>query len=243
MRTVAYVAALIALSGVSAASDSEKQVCNRGDTPIGDLVVYAGFSENLRHHSLDGAPAIPDSGVVVPVTCTVAKDGSLSACNTACADPAVAPYAVAALARTRPIRVRETLNGGGASAGRTTTINIRFAPTDRFTLAPLDFMRGDLLILTGDPKGKDLARFYPIRAMRDEAEAVLDVACVVREDLSADCPYVAASVTRDYEGNLKPAFEHAARRIAKEFRVAPQTSDGRSPIGIWFRKRIRFVLQ
>jgi hypothetical protein len=228
---------------VAAAAGDTTSACKRGDTRPSELIFQTGTTENLRHLSLDGAPEVPQAGVVVAVTCTVGKSGSLESCAIACADAAAAPFGPAALKRMATVSVREVLRSGAPSSGATTTIDIRFAPTDRFTAAPIDLSRGDSLIFTADPKGKEWTRFYPIRAIRAESEAVLDIACVVREDLSADCPHIAVNVTNDEDGALRPEFEHAARQIARMFRVAPQTNDGNSPFGIWFRKRMRFVLQ
>jgi hypothetical protein len=106
---------------------------------------------------------------------------------------------------------------------------------------PVDLRRADQLVFDADPQATDLALRYPLSALRDGVEAKVDVTCVVRPDLTADCPHIAVGTTGDER--MVRAFRRASWSIARLFRLAPQTKDGKSPVGIWFRKTISFKLQ
>lgn len=244
MRAGLCSLAVVVLAGVAMA-DAESQACTWGKVPLEEFVVTEGLSENLKHLSLDGAPEIPSEGVRIPVTCTIDKDGAFQSCVAACAEMgagAVSRFLPVVLRRASAIRVAPTNRSGGATAGATTTVVWTIEPNDRFTAAPVDLTRGDQLVFAQEPQRMDLARFYPWPALGREMEAALDIACVVRSDLAVDCPHIVVRLASGADEELKAAFEDAGRRIARLFKLAPTTKDGKSAVGTWFRKRIRFKI-
>lgn len=239
MRTAAYICAFLIPVGVVSAAGESPANCSA------DRVQLSGFvSENSKHLSLEGAPPVPVEGVVVTLACTRGEDGSLQACRAACAsEGATSPFLAAAMKRATTVRFMPMPRPGATAPGESFMSDWKILPSDRFTLAPVDLSRGDQVVFTAEPRGQDLHRFYPSEALELEQEAVLDVACMVREDLRAECPHIVVTLSRGNDEDIKHEFEDAARDIARIFRVAPQTKDSKSPVGTWFRKRIRFVLE
>jgi TonB family protein len=91
-------------------------------------------------------------------------------------------------------------------------------------------------VLTGvtwleQPNGRDYARYYPSRAMDREQEGRVTLDCLVSADGRISC-----SVTSEDPPNW--GFGEASLRIARHFRVAPQTADGRATTGGRIRRTI-----
>jgi protein TonB len=96
-------------------------------------------------------------------------------------------------------------------------------------------------VLTGvrwlrQPNGDDYTRLYPPRAMERDQEASVTVECLVDGNGRLSCTVV----SEDPPGW---GFGAASLRIAREFQVAPQTSDGRPTTGGRIRRTIRWALQ
>jgi len=85
------------------------------------------------------------------------------------------------------------------------------------------------------PNGNDYARFYPPRAMDrgQEGRVVLD--CLVSGDGRISCSVIS-------EDPPNWGFGDASLRIARQFRIAPQTADGRPTTGGRVRQTIRWAL-
>jgi periplasmic protein TonB len=86
------------------------------------------------------------------------------------------------------------------------------------------------------PNGNDYARLYPPRALEREQTGVVTVDCLVGGDGRIAC----SIVSEDPQGW---GFGEATLRIARQFRVAAQTSDGRPTSGGRIRRTIRWALQ
>jgi protein TonB len=85
------------------------------------------------------------------------------------------------------------------------------------------------------PNGADYARYYPSRAQDREQEGVVTVDCLVDGSGHISCTVV----SEDPPGW---GFGDATLRIARQFQVAPQTSDGRPTSGGRIRKTVRWRL-
>jgi protein TonB len=95
-------------------------------------------------------------------------------------------------------------------------------------------------VLTGitwleQPNGASYTRFYPQRAVEREQEGSVTSDCIVDAAGHISCTVVS-------EDPAGWGFGDATLRIAREFRAAPQTSDGRPTTGGRFRKTIRWRL-
>jgi len=96
-------------------------------------------------------------------------------------------------------------------------------------------------VLTGvrwlrQPNGDDYVRFYPQRAMERDQEGSATVECIVDANGRLSCTII----SEDPPGW---GFGEATLRIARQFQVAPQTSDGRPTQGGRIRRTIRWQLQ
>jgi hypothetical protein len=81
----------------------------------------------------------------------------------------------------------------------------------------------------------DFSRFYPPRAVEREAEGVVEIACLVRDDYRVTC----ATVSETPEGW---DFGYAAQRAMRTV-VAQETVNGEPTSGACFTKRVRFLLR
>jgi protein TonB len=85
------------------------------------------------------------------------------------------------------------------------------------------------------PDGRDFARYYPERASSRGQEGRTTVECIVNADGRLNCTIV----NEDPPGW---GFGEATLRIAREFRVAPQTVNGEPTSGGRIRRTIRWQL-
>jgi periplasmic protein TonB len=74
------------------------------------------------------------------------------------------------------------------------------------------------------PDGRDYARYYPSRAMEREQEGRVVLDCLVSGDGRISCSVIS-------EDPPNWGFGEASLRIAREFRIAAQTGDGRPTNG------------
>jgi protein TonB len=91
-------------------------------------------------------------------------------------------------------------------------------------------------VLTGitwleSPNARDYVRFYPPRALERGQEARVQLDCIVSADGRISC-----SVTAEEPSGW--GFGEASLRVARQFRVAPATQDGRPTSGGRLRKTI-----
>jgi TonB family protein len=86
------------------------------------------------------------------------------------------------------------------------------------------------------PSGEDFARLYPLRAMREEVEGRVTLACSVSERGTLTECSVTAEDPVGYE------FGAAALTMSKLFLMRPQTKDGQAVAGGTVRIPLRFVL-
>ena len=86
------------------------------------------------------------------------------------------------------------------------------------------------------PRGDDYVRFYPPRALDRGQTGSVTVDCLVDAGGHISCTVV----SEDPPGW---GFGDATLRIARQFQVAPQTSDGRPTSGGRLRRTIRWALQ
>ena len=231
--------AVLGLVVAAAAEEAPEAKCVDDEAQRRDFVVVESFSENLQHISMEGVSDVPADGVSVEVKCTIDNDGRFAACRAGCNDAKAAPFVAVALKRAAAVRVETKSRGGNSLIGVTVMAGFKIFPEDRLKVASVDFTRGDQLVFASVPTKDDLLRVYPSSAAESEVEAMVDMACVVQEDLSVQCPH--GVVFSRGERWIDP-FEKAAKRVITHFRLAPQTKDGKSPVGIWFRRKVRFVL-
>jgi periplasmic protein TonB len=85
------------------------------------------------------------------------------------------------------------------------------------------------------PDGDDYARYYPDRASSRDQEGRATIDCLVGGDGRISCTVVS-------EDPAGWGFGEASLRVARHFRVAPQTQDGQQTTGGRFRRTIRWQL-
>lgn len=83
------------------------------------------------------------------------------------------------------------------------------------------------------PEARDFARYYPTRAMEVSRPGHVILICTVAADGTVTC-------SAGYENPTGWGFGEAALRIARHFRIAPQTTDGTPTAGATIRVPIRF---
>jgi protein TonB len=83
------------------------------------------------------------------------------------------------------------------------------------------------------PTRGDYARFYPRDALRRGIRGVVTLDCLVREDYRLACEVVS-------EEPQGVGFAAASQEIARRFRIAETTSDGRSTLGGRVRRTIHW---
>jgi hypothetical protein len=83
------------------------------------------------------------------------------------------------------------------------------------------------------PTGNDYARYYPMPAMNVERPGNVILICMVIADGAVSCRV-------GYENPVGWGFGESALRIARHFRIAPQTADGVPTAGATLRVPIRF---
>ncbi|MEQ1863142.1 MAG: hypothetical protein ABL996_00655 [Micropepsaceae bacterium] len=234
----AFVGTMIAVSA------GEPVVQPPDEIPGSDLIFAKEASLGLRHISLDGAPPVPSDGVRIVLHCTIGKnEGRMQDCTAACpCGDAGAPFVPAALKRADAVRVLETTRSGRSTAGARAAFEIFIVPSDKFENPTVDFSQGDRLTFTIEPNGSDFGQHYPRRALDRDVEAFIELGCVVRDDLGVECPDIRVYSARNDDTEIVDGFTRAAKTIADRFRAAPLTKDGKSAVGIGFRKRIRFKL-
>jgi len=81
---------------------------------------------------------------------------------------------------------------------------------------------------------RDLARYYPIMALRREIEGAVQLDCLVTTTGALQCAVVS-------ETPASWGFGAAAIRIAQDYRMVPATRDG-APIEARYRMRVPFRL-
>ncbi len=83
------------------------------------------------------------------------------------------------------------------------------------------------------PNGADYERFWPRRARESEIEGAASLDCIVDAEGRLAC-----SVTSETPPNM--GFGEAAVRVARQFRMNPQTVNGQATAGGRYRLRIPF---
>lgn len=86
------------------------------------------------------------------------------------------------------------------------------------------------------PSGDDIARYYPDRALRLEAEGRATLSCTV----NARGTLESCSITAEDPSDM--GFGDAAMKLSKLFKMRPQTKDGQPVDGGSVRIPIRFQL-
>jgi protein TonB len=87
------------------------------------------------------------------------------------------------------------------------------------------------------PSGADFAREFPTRAVRQRVSGRVVLACIASDN------GVMRNCTIESETPEGYGFGDAAIRLAREFRVAPATSNGVPTAGGTFRIPISFILR
>jgi TonB family protein len=179
----------------------------------------------------DGATRISLS---VDLRCTI-RAGKLTACAAVEREPEGFAQAAIEAAGRAHIAAEDTI--GAPTEGREIVVAIGFpipvaidpppAPPSGRVLTGLTWLE--------QPDVSDFARLYPERAKQENVSGRVTLDCLVSADGRLSCTVI----SEDPPGF---GFAEATLRIAREFRIAPQTQDGVATAGGRIRRTIRWVI-
>ena len=126
---------------------------------------------------------------------------------------------------------------GAATEGRPIVVQIGFpipVAIDPPTAPPAAAVLINVVWLE-QPDARDFARLYPDRAEQETVSGRATMECIVAIDGRLNCRITS-------EDPLGYGFGDATLNISREFRLAPETSDGQPTAGGRIRRTIRWVI-
>lgn len=235
--------AAIALAGVAffASGESRRAVTVK----IGPASLIQQPSIAWKHLTLEGVTL--DAPVIeVDLSCSVARQTGALDCTRAHDESASADYVVAAIRRSRAMRLDPAKLGPDSLVPLTTNLTVALASGDRRTI---DFLGEPKLKMsdvgwTTVPSAEDLAGAYPADLRRQGIGATVNLVCQIQSDRSVLC------VTTDPEpvGDARAQdvfrqFSWAGRAVMSLYVAAPKLKSGASSSGAILSTSVNFKPQ
>jgi hypothetical protein len=196
----------------------------------------------LKHLTLEGMSL--DAPVIeVALSCAVLRESGSLDCARAHREAAGNEFVVAAIRRSRAMRLDPAKLDGGEGASLRTNLTVALAGSERRTI---DFLAAPRLKMTDvqwaeKPSRAEIESVYPQDLLREGVTASVNLVCQIQSDRSLLC----ATADPEPVGNANARdayqkFSWAGRAIMTLYTAAPKLESGASSSGAVVATRIDF---
>lgn len=195
-----------------------------------------------KHLSIEGLTFdIPS--IDVDLSCIVARQTGALECTRAEGEFAAADYVVAAIRRTRAMRVDTSQLAADASVELRTKVTVTLSGHDR---QPLGFRDAPKLTM-GDvqwavtPSAADLAAVYPNDLLRQGVTATVPLLCQIQADQSVLCDAATADASGDNASRERSKeFSFAGKALMTRYVATPTLKSGAPSAGAVIATQVVF---
>jgi hypothetical protein len=196
----------------------------------------------LKHLTLDGVQ-LSSPVVELKLYCGITRSTGYLDCSRAPGERAREDWVIAAIQRTRAMRLDPARLDPDNPVPLRTTFKVVLAQDDR---RPLDFLDASALKMsaiewTRKPSAEDLQAAYPLDLLRQGQTSHVRLRCRIEADLSPLCIAIMQSRSAsDSASEIERKFAWAARAIMTLYAAAPSTRSGSAAAGAVFDTELDF---